>query len=175
MNKQPQIYYYDQKSFKKHQDKIVSLQQKEKQLLEQLNNLDKHYIDNIIIPASVARAEQELEVVRTELNRIRNMQIVVVKSTEKSDTINIGNTYRAHVTLYDGTELDQIFELRAAYPEVGVPGKVNCITIDSGIGKAIIGKKIGEVCSFTIKGNTNHVVVLEEINNTNSTTPEEME
>ena len=175
MNRQPKIYYYDQESYENHQAKIVALQQKEKQLLEELNNLDKHYIDNIIIPAALARTEQKLSVVRDELSKMRNMQIKVVNTDEKSNTIGIGHTYHAHVTYFNGMERDYTFKLVSAHPRIGVPGKVDKLTIDSGIGKAIVGKEIGEVCSFSIDGNENKVVVLKEIKTESTKSPEEMQ
>ena len=89
MNKQANIYYYDQESYENHQAKIAALMQKEQQLLEELNNLDKHYIDNIIIPAALARAEQKLAAVRAELAKMKGMQIKIVNTDEKSNTIGI--------------------------------------------------------------------------------------
>ena len=176
MNKQPKIYYYDQESYENHQAKIAALMQKEKQLLEELNNLDKHYIDNIIIPAALARAEQKLAAARNELAKMKAMQIVVVNtSNEKSNTIDIGHIYRAHVSYFDGREIEYTFKLSSAHPRFGVPGKVDKLTIDSGIGKAILGRQIGEVCSFIIEGKENKVVVVEEIIPETTKTPEEMQ
>lgn len=176
MNKQPNIYYYDQESYENHQAKIAALMKKEKQLQEELNNLDKHMTDDCVQPAAVARAEQALAVVRNELYKMRSMQIIVVNtSNEKSNTINIGHIYHARVSFFDGRETDYTFKLSAAHPRFGVPGKVDKLTIDSGIGKAILGREIGEVCSFTIDGNENKVVVLEEIIPETAKKPEEME
>jgi len=176
MNKQPNIYYYDQESYKDHLDKIAALQIKEKELLAELADLDKHMTDDCIQSSAVARTEQKLSSVRAELAKMRAMQIEVIEATEKSNTINIGHTYQAHVTYFNGMEKDFTFKLVSAHPRINVPGKVDKFTVESGIGKAILGKEIGEVCSFSIEGHENKVVVLKEIVDTKtSTQAEEME
>lgn len=163
MNKQAKIYNYDQESYENHQARIIALQRKEQELLTELRDLDKHMTDDCVQPSAVARTEQKLAVVRAELSKMRGMQIRVVNTNEKSNVISIGHTYKAHVSYFNGMERDFTFKLVSAHPRINVPGKVDKFTIDSGIGKAIVGKEIGEVCSFTIDGNVNKIVVVEEI------------
>ena len=116
--------------------------------------------------------QEGIEELNTSLSDVADN--VSVKIIGNSSTFSIGaNTYQ---------DVSIGMTIPSGYTPVAVNSinttssvSIDKFTIDSGIGKAILGKEIGEVCSFTIDGNTNKIVVVEEITPETTIVPEERE
>ncbi|MCX6727017.1 MAG: GreA/GreB family elongation factor [Candidatus Shapirobacteria bacterium] len=94
-----------------------------------------------------AGAENELNLLRADLNRIGNLTYVdIIQPREATDTVNLGNEI---VVQYEGEETPERFLVLGYDDNVfrdDLKGRV--ITPESPIGKAVLGKKPGEEASF---------------------------
>lgn len=108
--------------------------------------------------AAYAEAKERQSEIETKIKEIKNklaMSEIVEEGGGKSDTVNIGATFRARD---EGGGHERTFSIVG--PEVSSPADGK-ISFDSPLGKEFLGKKQGDLVEITTPGGKRRYTVLE--------------
>lgn len=159
------IYYIDETSSNKLIDEIEELEKELKDLNLKRKEVHKQGTDVSWDDSEFINLEEEIKIVECEIKRRRKIlnDYIILPSENIEGLVCFENILKLKLIFSDGTTEDIIGKL------VGVANFVNKdegyveISINSPIGKAIYGKKIGEKVSCPMNNQTNQVEILEEI------------